>query len=154
MAQAARPLESAPPRPPRLRAVAPPPRRRPPSRQVIRRRRLVALAGLLTGAVGIPLAVVALAGGPASEADRIRDLLTAGSANPKTLCDHLSSGMSAAIGGRDACVAASPERGPAASVRDVDVDGSSATATVVSDNGSERVRLVAEGGDWKVDDVR
>lgn len=152
MAQAARPLPSEPPPPrPQLRAV-PPPRRRP-SRAVIRRRRLVALGGL-AGMIGLPLAIVALGGGPATEADRIEALLAAGATEPKTLCDHLSTGMLDAIGGRDACLAASPDRGPAATVSDVRVDGAAATAVVSGDNGTERVRLVLEDGDWKVDDVR
>lgn len=148
MAQAARSLPPAPQRP-RLRAV-PPPRRPPP--EVIRRRRAVALGGL-AGMIGLPLALVALGSGP-SDAGRIAALLTQGASEPATLCDHLSSGMVRAVGGHDACVAASPTRGPEGTVSDVRVDGAAATAVVSSENGEERVRLVREDGDWKIDDVR
>lgn len=153
MAQAARPLPQAPPhRPRRLRAVTPPPRRGP-SRAVIRRRRILAVAGL-GGLIGLPLAILALGGGPATEAQRIERLLAEGAVSPATLCDHLSRGMLGAIGGHDACVAASPERGPAATVSEVRVQGATATAVVAGDRGTERVRLVREDNDWKVDDVR
>jgi hypothetical protein len=154
MAQAARPLPSDEPRPrPQLRAVPPPPRRRPPSRAVIRRRRIVALGGL--GAlIALPLAVLATGGGPSSDSARIEALLATGASEPRTLCDHLSGGMLTAIGGTDACLAASPERGPAATVSKIRIDGTVATAVVSSDNGTERVKLVREDGDWKVDDVR
>jgi len=156
MAQAARPRPSEAPRPrPPLRAVPPPsgPSRRGPSKAVIRRRRIVALCGL-TGLIGLPLVIVAIGGGPTSDAGRIEALLAAGATEPRTLCEHLSSGMLTAVGGTDACLAASPERGPAATVSGIRVDGATATAVVASDIGTERVRLVREDGDWKVDDVR
>jgi hypothetical protein len=148
MAEPARPLEQAPPRRPPLRAVPPP---RGPSAHVIRRRRAVALSALAL-LVALPLVALNLGGG--SESGRISALLTRGASDPATLCDHLSSGMLAAIGGHDACVAASPERAPAATVENVRVDGDAATAVVVRDTGEERVRLLRQNGDWKVDDVR
>jgi hypothetical protein len=151
MAQAARPLPPEPPAAPRLRVVPPPTGRRPPA-AVIRRRRIVALLGL-TVLIGLPIGVVAIGGG-SSEGARIEALLTKGSVAPATLCDHLSQGMLQAIGGHGACVAASPERGPSATVESVRVDGTTASAVVHSDRGTERVSLVLEDGDWKVDDVR
>ena len=151
MAQAARPLPAEPSRTrPALRAVPPP---RGPSRAVIRRRRIVALAGLV-GLIGLPLAIVATGGGPSTESGRIDALLSTGASEPRTLCDHLSSGMLAAIGGRDACLAVSPERGPGGTVSRIRIDGTSATAVVNGDQGTEHVRLLLEDGDWKVDEVR
>ena len=152
MAQAARPLPPEPPAAPRLRVVPSTDRRRP-SAAVIRRRRVVALLGL-AALIGLPVGVVAIGGGASSETARIEALLSTGSVAPATLCDHLSQGMLGAIGGHGACVAASPERGPSATVDQVRVDGAAATALVHSDRGTERVRLVLEDGDWKVDDVR
>lgn len=148
----AQPAHSLPPAPrstpaPRLRAVPPP---RGPSPAVIRRRRAVALAAL---AAFVTLPVALLTTGAGSDSERIAALLTAGASRPATLCDHLSTGMSRAIGGPDACVAASPERAPAGTVQEVRIAGDSASALVVRDTGSERVRLVRENGDWKVDDV-
>lgn len=150
MAQPARSLLQAPPRTPApgLRAVPPP---RGPSRAVIRRRRAVALAAL-AALFALPVALLTTAGA-GSDRERIAALLTAGASRPATLCDHLSAGMSRAIGGPDACVAASPERAPAGTVQEVRVAGDSASALVVRDTGTERVRLVREDGDWKVDDV-
>lgn len=154
MAQAARPLPSPRDQPaqrPRLRAV-PPPRRPPP--EVIRRRRALALGGLL-GLIGVPLAVLALtAGGGGSDAQQIRSLLARGAAEPATLCDHLSTGMLRAVGGRDACVAASPTRAPSGEIDSISIDGATAHAVVVQDTGTEMVRLVRQDGEWKVDDVR
>jgi hypothetical protein len=147
---AARPLPQAPdaePRP-RLRAVASP---RGPSREVIRRRRAAALAVL---ALLIALPLVLLTGGPGSDRDRIDALLSRGATEPRTLCDHLSTSMATAIGGRDACLGASPERGPAGEVQDIRVTGGAASALVVFESGEELYRLVREDGDWKVDDVR
>lgn len=146
----ARPLPQAPesaPRP-RLRAVPPP---RGPSRAVIRRRRLVALAGLAVLA-GAPVAL--LTGGGGSDAERISALLSRGAAAPAALCDQLSTAMSQAVGGREACLAASPERAPAGRVQDVRVAGDTASALVVRDGSEELVRLVRQDGAWKVDDVR
>lgn len=156
MAQAARRPASAEPPPPRdrLRVVPAPARRtaRRPPPEVIRRRRIVALGGL-TGLIGLPLALVAFSGGPATAHGEISALLTTGASEPRTLCAHLSAGMLRAVGGQVACMAASPARGPGAEVRDVRVDGSVATAVVVKPDGNERVRLVREDGGWKVDDV-
>jgi len=151
MSQAARPLRAAPtPAPrPRLRAVPP---ARGPSPAVIRRRRLVALAGL-GGLIALPLAFLALAGG-SSDAARIEALLSAGAQRPAGLCDHLSGAMLRAVGGHDACVAASPTRGPAGEVSAIRVSGARASAVVTRADGDERIRLVREDGDWKVDDVR
>jgi hypothetical protein len=150
MTQPVRAPEHEPPRRPPLRAV-PPPRR--PDPAVIRRRRLVALIGLAL-LVALPIAVFTLLGGGQSDGKRISALLTTGASEPATLCDHLSTPMLEAVGGRDACLAASPERGPAGSVRDVSVNGDTAAAVVVRETGSEHVRLVRQDGDWKVDDVR
>jgi hypothetical protein len=123
-----------------------------PSPAVIRRRRAVALGGLC-GLIGLPLAILAIGGSPPSEAGRISALLGAGATSPRTLCDHLSPALLGVVGGHDACVAASPERGPAARVHDVHVHGSSATAIATSSDGNERFHLVQRDGEWKVDDV-
>lgn len=151
MAQAARSLPPAPRSTPapRLRAVPPP---RGPSPAVIRRRRAVALAALAV-LVALPVGFLTT-GGAGSDSERISALLSAGASRPAALCDHLSMGMLQAIGGHEACVAASPERAPAGKVRDIRVAGDSASALVVRDTGAERVSLVREDGDWKVDDVR
>lgn len=151
MPQAARSLRRSPHREPpaRLRAVPPP---RGPSRAVIRRRRAVALAALAF-LVAFPIGLLTT-GGAGSDSERITELLAAGASQPATLCDHLSSGMLQAIGGHDACVAASPERAPAGDVQDVRISGDSASAIVVRDTGEERVELVRQDGDWKIDDVR
>jgi hypothetical protein len=148
MAEAARSLQPAPTRPP-LRAVPPP---RGPSRAVIRRRRLVAMGGL-AGLIGLPLAVLALGTGPGSDREQIGALLTAGAAKPATLCDHLSGAMLRATGGHDACVAASPERGPGGTVESVRIRGEAATAVVVREDGDDLFHLVRENGAWKIDDV-
>lgn len=152
MAQAARrpvsPAATGAPRP-RLRAVPPP---RGPSPQVVRRRRAVALAGLLVLA-GLPLGAL-LSGGGGSEADRVAALLSRGAASPQTLCDHLSSGMLRAAGGRDACRTASPERGRGGEVGAVRVEGDRATAVVYGPDGEDAYALVRQDGEWKVDDVR
>jgi hypothetical protein len=103
--------------------------------------------------VALPLAFLALSGG-SSDTQRISALLATGSEQPATLCDHLSGGMLRAIGGHDACLAASPTRGPRGEVRDVRIDGDRATAVVSREDGDERIRLLREDGDWKVDDVR
>ena len=133
-------------------AAQPVAHRRRPSPAVVRRRRAVALGGL-TGMVALPLAIVALGGGAGSEAQRIEAMLARGAAEPATLCDHLSAGMLQAIGGHGACVAASPTRGPGGDVRDVRIDGASATAVVVRGTEEEVVVLVREDGAWKVDEV-
>jgi hypothetical protein len=156
MAQAAR---SAPPDPvavpgrDRLRVV-PPPRRLPrrPAPAVVRRRRAVALAGLAALAA-LSAAVVVGAGG-ASDAGRIAALLRRATSDPPVLCAHLSTAMLQAAGGRAACVRASPARAPRATVRDVRVGGSAATAIVSTGAGDERVRLVRQHGAWRVDDIR
>jgi hypothetical protein len=160
MAHAARRLASEsvsnPPAPARerLRAVPPPSRQasRRPSPAVIRRRRAIAVGGL-TGLIGLPLALVALGGSAPSDTGRIVTMLTAGATEPVSLCDHLSAGMLRAIGGTDACVAASPARAPGGEVHDVRIAGAAATAIVTRDGGDELVRLVREDGAWKVDDV-
>lgn len=155
MAQPARPLSPVPEPATRLR-VADEPRHIPrpkPSPQVIRRRRAVALGGL-AGLIGLPLALVAIGGSTPSEVARVTALLSAGSTAPQTLCDHLSSPLLAVVGGHDACVASSPERGPSADVHDVRITGSTATAVVTSSDGDEHFHLVKRDGDWKVDDVR
>jgi hypothetical protein len=118
---------------------------------VIRRRRVVALAALV---LLIALPLVLLTGGPGSDRDRIDALLSRGATEPRTLCDHLSTSMAAAIGGREACLGASPERGPAGDVQDVRVTGAAASALVVFASGEELYRLVRQNGEWKVDDVR
>jgi hypothetical protein len=157
MAQPARPLSQVP-APARARdrlRVVDEPRvvlRPRPSAAVIRRRRAVALGGL-AGLIGLPLAILAIGGSPPSEAGRISALLSAGATSPRTLCDHLSPAMLGVVGGHDACVAASPERGPAARVRDIHIHGSTATAVVTSSDGNERFHLVHRDGEWKVDDV-
>ena len=148
MAEAAPSLPPVPARA-RLREVPPP---RGPSRAVIRRRRLAALGGL-AALIGLPLALVAIGTGPGTDREQIAALLTAGAAEPVTLCDHLSGPMLRATGGRDACVAASPERGPGGTVESVRVDGAAATAVVVREDGDELFHLVREDDGWKVDDV-
>lgn len=158
MAQAAPPLPSASGAAPtreRLRAVPPAPRARSrrPLPEVIRRRRAVALGGL-TGLIGLPLALAAMGGSAPSATGQISALLGRGANEPATLCDHLSTGMLRAIGGHDACVAASPARGPGGEVHSVKVSGDTATAVVSRNDGDEIVRLVRQDGDWKVDDVR
>lgn len=156
MAQAARSLPPAPgpPRGPQLRLVgALPPPRSGASPQTIRRRRLVVLAGLVALA-GVSLAWLALTGPPAGDAAAVSALLRQGANDPATLCDHLSAGMLRAAGGRAACVRASPEHGPGGTVRNVRVEGSTATATVGTGGSAERVRLVRRNGTWKVDDIR
>jgi len=147
MTEPARSLPHAPTRPP-LRAVPPP---RGPSPAVIRRRRAVALGALL-GMAGLPLALLLGTGG-GSDRERITALLTAGASRPATLCDQLSEGLLQAAGGREACVAASPQRAPAGTVQDVRITGDTATAVVVRGDREEVFRLVREGGGWKVDDV-
>lgn len=123
-----------------------------PSPAAVRRRRAVALAGL---AALLALPVALLAGRPgAPDTREITSLLTRGSAAPATLCDDLSAGMLRAIGGHEACLRTSPARGPAGRVHDVRVSGATARAVVTSSAGDEVVRLVREGGAWKVDDVR
>lgn len=119
---------------------------------MIRRRRAVALAGLAL-LIALPAAWLSLSGGT-SDTQAITTLLTRGASRPATLCDHLSGGMLDAIGGHGSCVAASPERAPAGTVKDVRINGDKATAVVIKDAARERVRLVREDGDWKVDDVR
>ena len=126
--------------------------RRRPSPAVIRRRRAVAVGGLC-GMVALPLALLALGGGPDSDSRRIESLLATGAAEPKTLCDHLSTGMLQAIGGHGACVAASPTRGPGGDVTSVRIDGATATAVVVRGSEEEVVTLVRQDGAWKVDEV-
>lgn len=148
MAEAARSLPPTPARP-SLRAVPPP---RGPSPAVIRRRRLVALAGL-AGLIGLPLALVAIGTGPGTDREQIAALLSAGAERPATLCDHLSGAMLQATGGRDACVAASPDRGPGGAVESIRIDGAAATAVVVRDDGDDVFHLVREDGAWKIDDV-
>jgi hypothetical protein len=118
---------------------------------VVRRRRVVALVALAL-LVLLPIGILTMGGG-SSDGERISAMLTTGASEPKTLCDHLSAPMLDAVGGRDACLAASPERGPEGSVRDIEINGDKATAVVVRDTGSEHVSLVKDG-DWKVDDVR
>jgi hypothetical protein len=128
-------------------------RRGSPSPAVIRRRRAVALGGL-TGMIALPLALVALGGGSAgTDSEQITELLGRGATAPPTLCDHLSGGMLQAIGGHDACVAASPERGPGGEVTSVRVHGSTATAVVTKPTGQETITLVRENGAWKLDSV-
>jgi hypothetical protein len=51
-------------------------------------------------------------------------------------------------------VKSSPKKGPNGTVHSVHVSGARATALVTSATGDERVRLVRQGGDWKIDDVR
>lgn len=154
MAQAARPLPAGPsPQRPPLRVV-PPPRgpQRPPA-AVIRRRRLSALLGLAL-LVALPVVTIRALGGPGDARGEITRLLERGSARPDSLCDHLSTNLLAAAGGRAACLRASPPRGPSAEVRQVRVEGGRATAVLRSSDGDERISLVRQDGDWKVDDVR
>src|SRR3954451_13828789 len=152
MAQAARPLPSAPdlPAPQRLRAV-PPPRTaaRRPSPAVIRRRRAVALGGLVAL---ILLAIAALSiGGSASASGQISDLLRRGAAVPASLCDHLSPAMLAAAGGHSGCLHSSPARGPDATVGGIRIHGDSATAVVHRPDTDELVTLIRHNGAWQID---
>lgn len=119
---------------------------------MVRRRRVVALVALAL-LVAVPAFVLSVTGGSTPDGRQITELLTTGASEPATLCDHLSAPMLEAVGGHDACVANSPERGPAGSVGQVSVNGDTASAVVIRDTGSERYRLVREDGDWKVDDV-
>jgi hypothetical protein len=151
---AARPLKAFPqPQGAPLRVASRPGHTRHPSPAVIRRRRAVALTGLAGLVALVLVAVVALAGGGDARA-QVTSLLERGAASPATICDHLSSRMLAAAGGHEACLRASPARGPASKVLDVRVHGDRATALVRSSAGDERVSLVRQDGDWKVDDVR
>jgi hypothetical protein len=156
MAQAVRPLPHRPaaPRPPHLRVV-PRAARGPdtPGPQVIRRRRLTALAGLLALAL-VPPAWLALTAPAPGDRGQIAALLAAGARDPAALCQHLSTSMLRSVGGRGACLAESPSRGPGGSVGAIHVRGATATAVLRGAEGDERVRLVRQGGAWKVDDVR
>jgi hypothetical protein len=147
--------------PPRLAPVAPAARRTPrrPPPEVVRRRRITALAlfaVVIAGAVALVAGLGGGGGGASGDAGAISKILEAGTASPATLCDHMSPAMSAAIGGRAACVKASPEKGPEGKVTAVKVSGDAtrATATIVTGGGDERVTLVKRGGSWLVDDVR
>jgi hypothetical protein len=152
MAASARPLRDAPPS---KRTPAHAVRRRashPPPPAVVRRRRALAVTAVVV-LLALPFLLL-LGGGGSTDAGRVAALLRQGTADPAALCEHLSAGMSRAVGGRGACVRSSPKKGPNGTVHAVHVSGATATATVTSAGGDEHVRLVRQGGDWKIDDIR
>ncbi len=96
-------------------------------------------------------AILLSACGGKSDEDQIRGIVEDGAKKPSTICDNLAAAPLKTIGGKDGCKKlADQQKATDASVESVSVNGDKGSAKVKDKDGSNDVKFVKEGGDWKI----
>lgn len=113
-------------------------------------RRIVAAVALFAGV----LALSACGSSSKSDKDKVTELIKDVGKNPATLCTkYASADLMTAVGGDAACqkLAAEPSsKDPNVKVDSVVITGAEAIAKVTGNTGHQQIKLVKQGGDWKV----
>lgn len=112
---------------------------------------------MLTRRLALLLAIpaVGLTACGSSDKDDIKQIITDGAKDPKTICGNLSKDVLKQIGGKDKCAEAAakqPKNSPSKNLK-VTINGSKATATFKDDDGDNTVKFIKESGKWKVSEV-
>lgn len=88
-----------------------------------------------------------------SDEDQITSIVNEIGEDPLAICEHLAADLTRLFGDKAGCIRAGEESGERAGdveMRDLKVDGDSASVNVIDERGTQLVRFVKEDGEWKI----
>ncbi len=104
----------------------------------------------------VPAFALGACGGGGSDKDKVKSLIENVSKDPANLCDHATADLLKQVGGKTGCekAAKGAPKETDITVNSVDINGDKATAKVTAKakgkSDDQTVKLVKEGGDWKI----